>query len=141
MPDIDPQSLIEMAIRERLIEIIGEGLDKSASQINNGGCEDFALAVLEDLGHMQGVELVWSDAWWKEDFLADIDALRSEGAPLPENIDDARLARIIGQATHAWLSWNGLCFDAEAPQGKNHFLELPIYQRQFSQAVRPLEQL
>ena len=127
MHDGETCQAITSAIHALISEWIEEGRIKHPRHIGDGQCEDFANELADRLHHVEGLEVLWSDSWWIDDFVADIDRLRKEGAPLPLGVEDRHLADLIGSATHAWIHWNGQHFDATAPEGKDHFLEMPFY--------------
>lgn len=77
----------------------------SAAQINNGQCEDFALAVLEQLGDSHE-EIVETSATPDEEWT---------DSTLPG---------------HIWLTWSGWHFDAECPEGTKSWRELPIFNQE-----------
>ncbi|MFZ3481698.1 hypothetical protein [Sphingomonas sp. 3-13AW] len=122
----------------------------AVKEIGDGLCEEFAELVLSQiLQHYPEAErdigLGYTDDWWIRAldesgcdtgsalaFEADIDRLRTEGAPIPADITDAELSLLIGSATHVWLRWNGLHFDATAPDGSEHFLLMPFFRDQIA---------
>lgn len=132
MHDDETRQAITAAIHSLAAEWIEEGRIQHPRDIGDGQCEDFAHELADRLHNIQDLEVLWSDNWWIDDFVADIDRLRREGAPLPSGVEDRHLADLIGSATHAWIHWNGLHFDATAPNGKDHFLEMPFYADQIA---------
>jgi len=135
------RDVIEAAIRTLTAEWIDQGLVARARDVGDGLCEEFAEAVMARLPEGSGATLVYSDEWWErvrlpdgspspdeaECFVTDIPRLRAEGAPLPGGIPDDRLAGLLGAATHTWITWNGIHFDASAPEGRAHWLLMPFY--------------
>lgn len=73
----------------------------SASQVNAGDCEGFALELAEVL---PGALVVYT-----EDFI-DWDSPEWPGG-------------------HAWVSWEGRYYDAECPEGVTDWKELPFFVR------------
>jgi len=73
-------------------------------EINNGYCEDFALDVIDFLenqfGHDKG--------------------LGDNATP----IDDEDK---LGFPGHYWIEYNGMCYDAECPNGVEDWRDLPIF--------------
>lgn len=140
------RTIIEAAIRAQTAEWIANGTISCARDVGDGLCEEFAQALLGRLPTADGTKLLYSEDWWArlirtdgtpcpneaETFFADIPRLRQEGAPLPTDIDDYQLACLLGSATHVWLSWNDIHFDASAPQGCDHWLLMPFYADQIS---------
>lgn len=74
----------------------------SPAAVNNGLCEEFQQAVIESAG---------LDGWFAE--------------CVTENYPDFA-DELPG---HCWVRFRGRHYDAEAPQGVNNFLELPIFKR------------
>lgn len=151
VPVVTP-SMMTAAILHRRQEWLDGGLVTDLRSIGSGLCYDFAEAVMNDLGLSRfygngggPVEDRRTDDWWSrillpdgsdageaEPFHADVARLRAEGAPLPQDIDDDRLADLIGGATHEWLEMDGLAYDAETPEGAVHFLLMPFFARQIA---------
>ncbi|AXK43814.1 hypothetical protein [Erythrobacter aureus] len=143
-----PADVIAGAIRYQLDAFIAEGDVTCADEVGDGLCEEFAYAVLDRIHetHPEMSKLIAigeTDAWWLpvgdsscEVFYADIPRLRAENAPLPCELDDERLAHIIGSATHTWLIHDGRHYDATAPEGADHFLLMPFFANQLAKAVQ-----
>ena len=140
------RDLITRTIRDQVSEWIALGRVSSAREVGDGQCEEFAKELLARLGADNGINLSYSEYWWQritlpdgspspdeaECFVTDIRRLRAEGAPLPEGIPDDRLASLLGAATHVWITWNCLHFDASAPDGRAHWIEMPFYADQIA---------
>lgn len=137
--------IIEGAIRAVTAAWLTNGIVSTIREIGDGQCEEFATEVLDRIlaEHPEARDVVvlgYTEDWWLREldddgndmdeavmFEADIPRLRSEGAPVPDDLDDDGLSEIIGQATHVWLRWNGRHFDATAPDGRDHFLLMPFF--------------
>lgn len=126
---------ISRAIRELREEWIREGIVDSIHQIGMGQCYDFADELEERLVDVPGIERRETEEWWKEPFLADVEKLKASGEPLPRNLTDNEIELLLGAATHAWISWNGIHYDATAPEGKRHFLALPFFANQLTKPM------
>jgi hypothetical protein len=107
---------------------IARGLIERPEDVAKGMCEDFANEVADRLAK-QGLKATvrWSDEWWSDDFVMDITRLQLENAPLP-NAADKDLSLLLGAMTHAWVEVDGMIYNAEAPKGVKHFMELPFFQ-------------
>ena len=146
---MDPNhQLITHTIASLTQEWLEAGKIQTIREIGDGLCEDFAEEAIKRIHaaapHL--VELVhgiYTDDWWLRDlddagvdrgqaicFEADIPRLRKEGAPLPDDISDEDLSLLIGQATHMWIEYKGMHFDATAPDGTAHFLLMPFFSNQ-----------
>lgn len=141
----DIHDAISRNVRSLTQEWLDDGTVATVRAIGDGLCEEFAEAALVRIAGdrpeaASATYLRYTDDWWlrqlDEDgndmnaallFEADIPRLRSEGAPLPADMGDEDLSRLIGAATHVWLEWNGLHFDATAPEGRSHFLLMPFF--------------
>lgn len=130
----DHRFTIETAIRRQTQEWLSTGKADSVHAIGSGLCYEFAEELLDRLSDIPGIALGETESWWSDDFHADIAKLRSEGAPLPKHLSDRDLAHLIGAATHMWIIWNGMHFDATAPEGREHFLLMPFFADQLSHA-------
>jgi hypothetical protein len=109
--------------------------------IGSGSCYDFAQAVFARLGaehdylHGEGpsgIQTIRTEDFWKDDFFADLRLLRKAGERIPRDIPPNALADLIGGATHEWIKLNGLYYDATAPKGVSHFLDLPFFADQIA---------
>ncbi len=153
---LDAASLCK-AIRAQTDEWIREGRVRSAGDVGNGHCYDFAEGVMTRLGvegHGSGflpedsrgrlIDCVTED-WWSRVLLADgsdsgeaecfridLPRLRREGAPLPDRIshDDEEFACLLGSMTHNWLVLDDRHHDASCPEGAEHFLLMPFFKNQ-----------
>lgn len=141
----DIGNAISRNIRALTQEWLDNGTVPTVRAIGDGLCEEFAEEVLARLAvdmpaASSATSLRYTDDWWLREldddgndmdaalsFEADIPRLRSEGAPLPSDMSDGELSGLIGSATHVWLEWNGLHFDATAPEGRQHFLLMPFF--------------
>ena len=140
------RAMITAAIHAETAEWLASGRVPNIRAIGNGHCYDFSEAIWIRLGY--GDDYVYENGplstcqtedWWArisedeaECFVADIPRLRAEGAPLPDDLDDDTLAGLIGQATHEWIFFDGLHFDATAPEGVDHWLKMPFFANQIA---------
>jgi hypothetical protein len=81
--------------------------------INSGLCDDFAVKVLEHFFESDLVQRLF--------FTPFNGAQIVTNAQINKNLDD-----------HVWIIYDGLHYDAEAPDGVRNYKDLPIYKRQFS---------
>lgn len=144
---------ITRAIREETALWLETGRVKTVREIGDGLCYTFCESVFARLGlsaeyssETGPVEVHQTEDWWArvieadgspspyeaEDFMADIPRLRSEGAPVPDDVDDAALAYLIGSATHEWIGFEGRHYDATAPEGVEHWLLMPFFADQIT---------
>ncbi len=140
------QACIAAAIRAETAAWLARGQVRSIREIGQGWCVDFCEAVFERLGQDEAyltaegpLEALRTSDWWvrlsadeAESFCVDIPRLRSEGAPLPKGVDDDTLSGLLGHATHEWISFEGRHYDAGAPDGVAHWLELPFFANQIT---------
>lgn len=140
------QTLIQEVILDLTAKWIEDDLITKPRDVGDGQCEEFAQAVISALPRDRDITLAYTEDWWSRvilpdgtpspdeavTFHADIPRLRAEGAPLPVDIPDDALANLIGGATHVWICWNGQHFDASAPEGRPHFLDMPFFADQIS---------
>lgn len=132
-----------IALRE---EFIAKGA-KSAQEINQGSCEDFACELVSLL-NSNGIssakdisvnEYLQSAADADDNnygYPFDREELENEfpGFKPPsdlglDDLDDISSFASFSPGTHIWTFCNGLHYDAEAPEGVKNFLELPFFQR------------
>lgn len=148
----DVRGRLVTTIKAALQEWLREGRASDGQQINSGAarggcCSDFAGAVLQELGGPKAADQMGVDVLGIDSFQvvedADSDdrpldrALLSRHWPLvvpPNELtwDDLdRLAEAAGwnSGTHVWLSFGGLHFDAETPEGVENFFDLPFFRR------------
>lgn len=144
-PDLT-HALISAAIRTQTAEWLASGKVPNVRAIGNGWCYDFCEELYARLGfeddyvyEVGPLEKRQTEDWWMrisddeaECFCADIPRLRAEGAPLPDDLDDRTLSGLIGAATHEWISFEGLHFDATAPEGVDHWLKMPFFANQIA---------
>lgn len=137
---------ITAAIQDQIAEWLASGRVKTVREIGQGQCYDFAEAIWARLGYAEAhiyetgpLTSLHTEDWWArideheaECFSADIPRLRAEGAPVPDDIPDDVLAGLIGAATHEWIFFEGLHFDATAPEGVAHWLDLPFFANQIA---------
>lgn len=123
---------ITSTIRKLISEWIAEGEVKNVYQIGSGQCYEFADELEYRLQKIPGVNRAETEDWWIDDFSMDIGLLRRQCVELPKNINDNDLSYILGAATHAWITWNGLHFDATAPEGVACFTQMPFFADQIS---------
>jgi len=141
----DIHETISRHIRSLTQEWLADGTVPTVRAIGDGLCEEFAKEALARMAAALpeasgSIHLNYTEDWWMREldedgvdmdaalcFEADIPRLRSEGAPLPADMSDDELSGLIGSATHVWLEWNGLHFDATAPEGRLHFLLMPFF--------------
>lgn len=144
------RTIIARTIRDATTHWLDEGIVPTIRAIGDGQCEEFATEVMERLRRIDpdtasGTTFGYTEDWWLRElgehgvdmdgavcFEADIPRLRAEGAPLPLDISDLDLSLLIGGATHVWLRWNDLHFDATAPDGRTHFLLMPFFADQIA---------
>jgi hypothetical protein len=137
--------LVARTIRALTAEWLAEGVVPTVRAIGDGMCEEFANEVLDrihatDPATIDVVTAAFTDDWWLREtdgegrdlgsavsFEADVDRLRREGAPLPDDVPDAELSLLIGAATHMWIVHDGMHHDATAPDGAEHFLLMPFF--------------
>lgn len=103
-------------------------------QIGDGLCYDFVREVLEKLSlpYGEGKYERRTEDWWvdAEDFVFDIKKLKASGEPIPKDIPEIDFANVIGNATHEWIYYKGKNYDATAPLGEKHFLDMPFFKDQ-----------
>jgi len=66
--------------------------------------------------------------YWDDGDNLDLAKLRTIGEPVPDDVPTQTLAHELG-SVHYWLTYRERHYDAEAPRGVEHFLELPHFQR------------
>lgn len=120
----DDVTLAALALRDRFGE---EGFGPVA--INMGLCADFADALSVDLAEA-GVdaEVFTLDCYWSPDGGLDADAAaRRAAVRLPEGLDwdVLTMAEVANRASHAWVEFGGMCFDAEMTDGVASPFDLP----------------
>lgn len=107
--------------------------------INTGLCADFADALCADLaGVGAAAEIFTLDYFWSPDGGLDADsAARRAVVKLPDGLDWDMLtsADVAERASHAWVEFEGLCFDAEAPEGVESPFDLPSIRHALTEIV------
>ena len=148
----DVHGLLVATIKATLQDWLREGLASDGQQINSGAarggcCSDFAGAVLAKIGGPRAADALGVDVFGIDSFQV-ADAADSDGRPLDRALlsqhwpqvvppneltwDELdRLAEAAGWSggTHVWLSFGGLHYDAETPDGVENFLDLPFFRR------------
>jgi len=79
-----------------IIQLVAEW-GKSAYDINNGECDEFAMEVIERMGGYQT-------------------GITEQSEPLESKYGG-----------HVWIVWNNHHYDAECPNGVQNFEQLPIF--------------
>lgn len=118
---------ITAAIRSLLEEWMAADKVKSAREVGSGLCYEFCDKIEERLSDLSGITRCETEYWWKDAFIADIDKLKEAGQFPDQWGVIPNIEMVIGSATHAWISWNGLHFDATAPEGCKQFLQMPFF--------------
>jgi len=99
-----------MSITEEITKMVQTAKEKhnlSPREINNGLCEEFAMAVIERMGgYSDNLEEVSTESF--------------------VNIESDEWANYPG---HVWIYYGDKFYDAECPQGVNDWRELPIFRR------------
>jgi len=106
------------------------GRIQTISEIGSGQCYDFCDEIQERLVGITGIIRCETEDWWIDTFKVDIDKLKAAGQMPAEWEGIQNLPGIIGSATHAWISWNNIHFDATAPEGRDRFLDIPFFRDQ-----------
>lgn len=120
---------ISDAIRRLRDNFVETGRAKDFATINNGLCEDFALATQSQLG-LANLYPVWTEAFYKdppndEDY--DVERLENFwGIKPPEGWDWEKLNR-VPFASHCWITFEKRHYDAECPDGVESFFDLPFF--------------
>lgn len=130
-------SHLTAAIQETIREWIDNGTVPNVRTIGSGHCYDFAEDVMTRLGlhddYMWGrgpIEAKHTEDYWASEFSFDIKKLQDAGEPVPTDIPLKEFATRIGAATHEWLYFQGRHYDATAPEGVDHFLDIPFFKNQ-----------
>jgi hypothetical protein len=103
-------------------------------RINNGLCDAFAADLVDTLG--EGAEDFHSDMVCEEeeegDYVGEMfptqEMVEAEGYEWPKDITELDMRR-VPFPVHMWVRYNGLNYDAEAPNGVRSFWDLPLFQR------------
>jgi hypothetical protein len=134
---LTPQLLtatIEQTIKEYKKKYRGK--IKTARDIGNGYCYEFTRDVFEKLGqdiNENGLlQECRSEDYEKDDFVASTKLLKAAGEIIPKDIPRKAFESLIGEATHSWIKFNGMYYDASAPHGVRHFLEMPFFADQIA---------
>lgn len=98
---------IPKTIREEIIRFEQRGY-RSVYEINNGGCEDFAVSLEQKI---PGSEMLCTHNFSDEN-----------GIFIRDN-------KRIDLPNHCWLRHEGKHYDAENPEGVTDFLDLDIFKR------------
>lgn len=103
---------------------------KTAYQINNGLCEEFAEDVLEDLGGYSddSFELVTED--FSDEWGIIQPGFKSIYGNLPHKVE-----KEIDLPFHVWIFHKGKHYDAEKPEGVKNFFNLPIFKRSIEKQI------
>lgn len=118
-------------VRQAVARLRDEYVDTGHSpvEINLGLCADFADELWRSL-RQRGLEIdVMSlDDFWSENGETNIKVIarRKDFAPPPGlDWDGMGEIDIANQASHSWIEFDGLCFDAEAAEGVRSPFDLP----------------
>lgn len=130
--------VLTQTIREVGQEFIDKGMVKCLYDIGSGHCYNFVRAVfdrLESYGTNYNwekgpIRIVRTEDFWKDDFLASVRLLKRAGEQVPIDIPREEFEDLIGSATHEWMKFGRLYYDAEASEGVERFLDLPFFKRQ-----------
>jgi hypothetical protein len=133
---ITPEALsrVIMALAQQFIE---KGLARNLYELNDGLCQDFAYAVVNEFGGEHGkLFTVWAEE------LTEVD---SDGDAAGEAWDVKLIKKISPNShpthgltweeasqeipSHCWIMFNGRSYDAECPNGTDNFFELPLIER------------
>ena len=126
---------MKAAIEDTIHDYFSSSKIKQVRDIGDGLCYEFIANVFEKLGIQdgeKGVMTVRTEDFDCEEWYADIQMLRDMNEPIPDDIPISDLAELIGQASHEWLKLDSLYYDATAPNGVSHFLELPFFADQIN---------
>lgn len=129
--------LLTQTIQTTIKEWIASGKVKSVRKIGDGLCYDFTRAVMAAMGlendHLHGtgpIKTLRTEDFEKREWYADLAKLRRMKEPVPTDIPPRILAELIGSASHEWMFFQGKHYDATAPKGVPHFLDLPFFKNQ-----------
>jgi hypothetical protein len=124
------------AVNALAADWLARGEVEHLRQVGSGRCYEFVEELFDALGidicegGGRGVVQSCTEDWWVDDFEADLGRLRDAGEPVPDDLPEDELAALIGGATHTWATLGGRHYDAEVPEGVDHFLCLPFFARQ-----------
>lgn len=113
-------------INDLVKEFMLEGGYSDAAEINTGGCESFAQALMRrtEIGDMYGVEnFQHPDGTFDWTLLARWGITPPIGFT-PSEVDAKRLGG------HLWVEQGGRHYDSECPDGVSSFFDLPFFKRQ-----------
>jgi len=116
-----------LTLRDRWIK---EGEAPSAYEINNGLCEDFAQAVIAELGgESETLSMYWGDEFTLDGYEWDAGLLARHwpGSVPTHGLDWGDLRGFV--PVHAWIIFEGRHYDAECPEGVDNLFELPLVRR------------
>ena len=133
-------------IETKVKYFIERGIVANRRAIGDGHCYDFAEQIFQSIPEDVDIRIAYTEDYWKrailpdgspdpdeaEMFVMDIDRLKAEGVWLPHDIPHEDLSLLLGQATHAWLVFNGRHYDATSPEGKEHFTQMPFFADQIT---------
>lgn len=115
------------AIRKSYID---QGLANSYAQINSGQCENFAIAVVKQLGgESDALYLVGVENFMTKENLWDWELLANHWNILPPKGMSAAEVDGLKVNLHIWITDGKKHYDSECPDGVVSFFDLPIYQR------------
>lgn len=117
----------------------------TSKEINSGLCEDFAMALIEEMGGYKNNLFELTSDMFYSDFPEDVNdwsgIIRTiDGAVWSKDMlslygyPDRDVIKLhIGH--HVWVYYNGLHYDSEAPRGVKTPWNLPFFQRQINKAT------
>ena len=95
---------------EQLVEMYEKLYNVSASEINEGLCEDFAQDLIKIMNRVWGYDL---ESFWGEDLIM------NETGKSWEEIDPID--------SHCFVEFDGTYYDSEAPEGVQNWKDLPLF--------------
>lgn len=129
--------LVAETVRNLVDEFVANG--HPLATINAGLCADFADKLASRLTSA-GVEttITGLDYFWADGGGVDATALqRRATASLPPSVSWEYLTALdfANAGSHTWVEVEGLCFDAEMPQGTKSAFDLPSIRRSLTEVV------
>lgn len=111
------------AIKATIELFMSSGRVKSTYEIGSGWCDVFAHEVRKALGYPKETGRFYLEnttGLWGEEFSID----QRHAPHLSQDVLDR-----IGEATHEWIVLNGRHYDAEVPEGVDHWYDMPFFKR------------